>query len=63
MNREGQRYLLAVPAERHPLVANLHSLILGLHPRADLDMSFRMLTSRAKDGWVVLTNQKTYVSL
>jgi len=63
MNKDAQHYLDAVPAERKPLMEKLHSLIVGLYPNADLDMSYRMPTYKAKGGWVALANQKHYVSL
>ena len=58
MNRDVQRYLDAVPTERKPLVNKLHELIVGLYPVANVDMSYRMPTYKAKDGWVAIANQK-----
>ena len=63
MNQDVQQYFNAVPEERMALVQKLHSLIVGLYPNADIDMSYRMPTYKAKDGWVALANQKHYVSL
>lgn len=63
MDRDVQHYLASVPDERKPLVDKLHSLIVGLYPEAKIDMSYRMPTYKAKDGWVALANQKRYVSL
>lgn len=63
MNSEVQDYLDAVPQERKPVVDKLHELIIGLYPDAAVDMSYRMPTYKAKDGWVAIANQKHYVSL
>jgi len=63
MNKEVQRYFRSVSDERKSLVDTLHSLIIGLYPEAKIDMSYKMPTYKAKDGWVALANQKNYVSL
>lgn len=63
MNRDAKRYFAAVPEDRKPLVEQLHTLIMRLYPNAKIDMSYRMPTYKAKDGWVALANQKRYVSL
>jgi len=60
---EVQRYLDAVPEKRKPLILKLHALILGLYPNAEVDLSCRMPTYKAKYGWVALANQKHHVSL
>ena len=58
MNSEVQDYLDAVPLERKPVVDTLHQLITDLYPAATVDMSYRMPTYKAKDGWVAIANQK-----
>jgi len=63
VNRDVQRYLETVPDERKPLVERLHGLITRLYPEAEIDMSYRMPTYKAKGSWVALANQKSYVSL
>jgi uncharacterized protein YdhG (YjbR/CyaY superfamily) len=63
MKREVRSYLAAVPKERKPLVNRLHELIVELYPDAEIDMSYRMPTYKAEEGWVALANQKQYVSL
>ena len=63
MNKDVQDYFAAVPDERKPAVDKLHELIVGLYPDVAVDMSYRMPTYKAKDGWVALANQKSYVSL
>ena len=63
MHEDVKLYLAAVPADRKPLVDKLHALIVGLYPEAEIDMSYRMPTYKAKDGWVAIANQKRYVSL
>lgn len=60
---EVDRYFSEVPVDRQALVRQLHELILGLYPDAQVDLSHKMPTYRAKDGWVALANQKRYVSL
>jgi uncharacterized protein YdhG (YjbR/CyaY superfamily) len=63
MNKEVQLYVDAVPDERKPLFDRLHALIMGLYPNAEVVMSYRIPTYRAKSGWIALANQKHYVSL
>ncbi len=63
VNKEVKRYIDAVSPERKRLLEQLHAIILGLYPDADVDMSYRMPTYKAKDGWVAIANQKHYVSL
>ena len=63
MQKDVKRYFDAVPEERKCLVDQLHSLIVGLYPHAQIDMSYRMPTYKSGDGWVALANQKHYVSL
>jgi len=63
MDREVQRYFDAVPQERRPLVHALHEMIMGLYPNAQVVMSYKIPTYKAKSGWVALANQKHYVSL
>jgi uncharacterized protein YdhG (YjbR/CyaY superfamily) len=63
MDKEVRRYLDTVPEDRKPILEKLHNLIVGLYPRAKVDMSYRMPTYKAKDGWVAIANQKRYVSL
>jgi uncharacterized protein YdhG (YjbR/CyaY superfamily) len=63
MRKDVEHYFDAVPEDRKHLVDTLHSLIVGLYPQAAIDMSYRMPTYKAGDGWVALANQKRYVSL
>jgi uncharacterized protein YdhG (YjbR/CyaY superfamily) len=63
MKAEVQRYLDALPDERKSLVDKLHAVILDLYPEAEIDMTYRMPTYKAKEGWVAIANQKHYVSL
>ncbi|MDH3527883.1 MAG: DUF1801 domain-containing protein [Gammaproteobacteria bacterium] len=63
MDKEVRRYLDTVSQDRKPIVEKLHNLIVGLYPRAQVDMSYRMPTYKVKDGWVAIANQKRYVSL
>ena len=58
-----QQYFDSVPTERKPLIDKLHSLIVGLYPNAEIELSYRMPTYRAKAGWVAIANHKHYVSL
>ena len=62
MNKEVQRYMDAVPEDRKQVVGKLHALIIGLYPNAEVDMSYKMPTYKAKGGWVAWANQKRYVS-
>lgn len=63
MNKDVQRYVDALPAERRPLYHTLHTLIMSLYPKADLVMWYNLPTYKAKSGWVALANQASYVSL
>jgi len=63
VDKEVRRYLDTVSQDRKPIVEKLHNLIVGLYPRAQVDMSYRMPTYKVKDGWVAIANQKRYVSL
>ena len=63
MNKEVQRYVATMPKERKPLFDKLHKLIMGLYPNAEVVMSYKIPTYKAKFGWVALANQKHYVSL
>ncbi len=63
VSEEVRQYLDGVPEDRKPLVEKLHRLIVELYPQVDIDLSYRMPTYRAKEGWVAIANQQRYVSL
>jgi uncharacterized protein YdhG (YjbR/CyaY superfamily) len=63
MDQEVQRFIDAVPEERKPLFDKLRALIMDLYPNAEVLIWYRILTFRAKSGWVALANQKHYVTL
>ncbi|MFT5444898.1 MAG: mRNA interferase MazF [Gammaproteobacteria bacterium] len=63
MHKDVRLYLDAVPNERKSVVDKLHELITGLYPAAIVDISYRMPTYKAKDGWVAIANQKDSVWL
>ena len=63
MDKDVRKYFNSVPAERRAKVDALHTLVMKLYPKADVDMSYKMPTYRHGDGWVALANQKNYVSL
>ena len=52
-----------MPAARKSLFDRLGAVILDLYPEAEIDMTYRMPTYKAKNGWVAIANQKHYVSL
>ena len=56
-------YIQTVPDHRRERFLSIHNLILKLYPDASVDMSYKMPTYRAGDGWVSLANQKNYISL
>ena len=62
MNKDVQKYFAAVPDDRKEIILRLHELIVGMYPDAEVDMSYKMPTYKAKEGWVALANQKHYVS-
>lgn len=53
----------AVPEDRKPFITRLHTLIMELYPQAEVGMSYKMPTYKAKGGWLALANQKKYLSL
>ncbi len=63
MNKEIQRYVDAVPEDRKLLFDQLHALIMGLYPNAEVVMWYQIPTYRAKSGWVALGYWKNGVSL
>lgn len=63
MNEVIKTYLENVPEERKGMVLKLHEIITGLYPDANVDLSYKMPTYRAEEGWVGIANQKRYVSL
>jgi len=63
MDEQVQAYLDAVPEDRKPLFEALHALILSLYPDAEVTLSYRMPTYKAKSGWVALGYRKDGVSL
>ena len=63
MHPDVEHYFEALPADRKPLMTQLHGIIVGLFPEADVNLSYRMPTYRVGDGWVSLASQKHYVSL
>lgn len=63
MDDEVAAYFDAVPGARQERLLALHELIRKAHPSAALDLSYRMPTYKAANGWVAIANQKSYVSL
>ena len=63
MDKAVEAYLALVPNDRKLIVDTLHKLIVGLYPKASVDMRYKMPTYQVGDGWVALANQKNYVSL
>ena len=63
MNADVKKYFDAVPDARRERVDALHRTVLGLYPRARVDLQYRMPTYHHGEGWVALANQKNYVSL
>jgi uncharacterized protein YdhG (YjbR/CyaY superfamily) len=57
------RYVEAVPKELKPLYRKLEAVILGLYPKADVVMSYRIPTYKARSGWVGLGRWKDGISL
>ncbi|MBT8446818.1 MAG: DUF1801 domain-containing protein [Gammaproteobacteria bacterium] len=63
MHSDVERYFAALPEARRPLLDQLHALITGLFPAAEISMQYKMPTYRVGEGWVAIANQKRYVSL
>lgn len=56
-------YIQSIPDQRLDRYKSIHNMIMKLYPDATVDMSYRMPTYKAGDGWVALANQKNYISL
>lgn len=56
-------YIQSIPDHRLGRLLSIHDLILKTYPDASVDMSYKMPTYRAGNGWVALANQKNYISL
>jgi uncharacterized protein YdhG (YjbR/CyaY superfamily) len=63
MNEEVQSYIEAASEDRKSLFDQLHALIMGLYPNAEIVMSYQIPTYKAKSGWVALGYWKEGVSL
>ena len=63
MHKEISDYLKSIPENRQQRFMSIHKLILQLYPEIHVDMSYKMPTYKAGDGWVALANQKNYISL
>lgn len=63
MKKDIRSYITTLPDDRRMIIMKLHDLIVGMYPDATVDMSYKMPTYKAGDGWVALANQKHYVSL
>jgi len=63
MNGDIKAYINSIPDPRLERFLSIHKLILKLYPDANVDMSYKMPTYRAGEGWVALVNQKSYISL
>jgi uncharacterized protein YdhG (YjbR/CyaY superfamily) len=63
MDEAVQRYIDAIPAEQRALFDRLQSLILELHPDAEIVISYQIPTYKAGGGRVSLGLWKDGVSL
>ena len=63
MQKEVQDYIDSIPKNRIDRFMSIHELIVRVFPDAILDMSYKMPTYKAGNGWVALANQKNYISL
>ena len=63
MNDEVRRYVKAVSGQRRALFEELERLIKSIYPNAEVVMSYRIPTYRAKSGWVGLGYWKDGISL
>ncbi len=57
------KYLESVPQHRRERLSKIHELIIGLYPKARVDLSYKMPTYRQKSAWVAIANQKYYISV
>lgn len=62
-SQDVEKYLAEVPEERKGIMSGLHTMILRLYPKAQVDMQYKMPTYHFEEGWVAIANQKNYVSL
>ncbi|MGH7726002.1 MAG: DUF1801 domain-containing protein [Candidatus Eiseniibacteriota bacterium] len=63
MNFDVERVISTVPKDRKLLFDRLHALIMDLYPNAEIGISYRIPTYRAKSGWVALSCGNSGVSL
>ncbi len=63
MKPELEKYFADIPSGRREMVGLPHRTVLECFPGAIVDVSYRMPTYRARDGWVAIANQKQDVSL
>ena len=56
-------YIQSISDQRLDRYMSIHNLILKLYPDAFVDMSYKMPTYKAGDGWVALANRNNYISL
>ena len=63
MKSEVKSYFKELNPARRTRLQTLHQVVMGLFPKATVDMKWKMPSYRFKDGWVALANQKHYISL
>jgi uncharacterized protein YdhG (YjbR/CyaY superfamily) len=56
-------YLEKIPEHRKERFTKLLNLVTGLYPDAKPSMKYKMPTFTMGNSWVVLANQKSYISL
>ena len=63
MDLEVKDYFQAAPDIRKERLEQLHEMIMGLYPDAEVSMKYKMPTYQVGDGWVAIANQKHYLSV
>jgi len=63
MRDEVNRFFDQAPADRRPMLDQLHNLIIEMYPEADLVLSYQVPTYRVGKGWVALGYWKGGVSM
>ncbi len=63
MDLKVKAYWKDIPDERKERLVQLHEIIMGLYPAAEVSMKYKMPTYQVGDGWVAIANQKHYISV
>lgn len=63
MDPEVNAYFQALADDRKRSLLQIHELIMGHYPSADISMKYKMPTYESGEGSVAIANQKQYISV